>query len=359
MKVAYCTGFWCTNIGNGFFSLGVQHALCRVFGQENVTVVSDYQTYTDAVGKRLYPHKHQLEYISSLDVDLVVLAGPVLSRYFLRLWKEILLKLQARGVGYMLLSAGTMKLNEEEAAEIRDFFRQCPPRLFMSRETATYERFADVCPNACDGICFSFFAPEVNPAAGVLQQAPYIVMNFDKTDEPKVWIGEDPKGRADHTFTLTNGQTAHLRYPVLGRCIGLKTDRFTDALAYVMSLLPPPRRGDRLGDYRIVRTDHRFHPHYRSKIYRFDNSFVSDIPQPYLTLYANAALTLSDRVHACAATLAYGGSAMLFARTNRVGLLERVGAEDVCSRPVRLDMERLAREKESIIACLGRQTETM
>ena len=25
MKVAYCTGFWCMNIGNGFFSLGVEY----------------------------------------------------------------------------------------------------------------------------------------------------------------------------------------------------------------------------------------------------------------------------------------------------------------------------------------------
>ena len=27
IRVAYCTGFWCTNIGNGFFSLGVEHVL--------------------------------------------------------------------------------------------------------------------------------------------------------------------------------------------------------------------------------------------------------------------------------------------------------------------------------------------
>ena len=41
MKVAYCTGFWCTNIGNGFFSLGVEHVLKKILGAENVTVVSD------------------------------------------------------------------------------------------------------------------------------------------------------------------------------------------------------------------------------------------------------------------------------------------------------------------------------
>ena len=77
MKVAYCTGFWCTNIGNGFFSLGVEYVLKKILGAENVTVVSDYQTYTTSYGKRLYPHKNQLEYIAKLDVDYIVLAGPV------------------------------------------------------------------------------------------------------------------------------------------------------------------------------------------------------------------------------------------------------------------------------------------
>lgn len=94
MKVAYCTGFWCTNIGNGFFSLGVEYVLKKILGAENVTVVSDYQTYTTSYGKRLYPHKNQLEYIAKLDVDYIVLAGPVISKYFLPLWKDILLELK-------------------------------------------------------------------------------------------------------------------------------------------------------------------------------------------------------------------------------------------------------------------------
>lgn len=82
IKVAYCTGFWSTNIGNGFFSLGVEYALKKILGPKNVTVVSDYQTYTTGYGKRLYPDKNQLMYINSLEVDYVVLAGPVISKYF-------------------------------------------------------------------------------------------------------------------------------------------------------------------------------------------------------------------------------------------------------------------------------------
>lgn len=350
MKVAYCTGFWCTNVGNGFFSLGVEHVLRNVYGHENVTVVSDYQTYTNAIGKRLYPAKKQFEYIADLDVDMVVLAGPVLSRYFLLLWKEILLKLQARGVRYMLLSVGQMKLNEQQANEISAFFKQCPPYLLMSRERKTFDAFAEHCIHAYDGICFAFFAPEVNPKATIVSSTPYLVMNFDKIDEPKIWCGNTQK-KSDRSFIL-DGKEYHIKYPALYANQALKTDRFTDALVYAMSLLPPGHREDEVGDYRIIRTDHRFHPHYRGKIFRYNNSFVSDIPHPYLNLYANSVCTLSDRVHACAVTMAYGNSAMLFAKTNRVGLLERVGATEVCQSVVKLDLEQLAKEKQAVISCL-------
>lgn len=252
----------------------------------------------------------------------------------------------------MLLSAGIMKLNTQEANEIRAFFKQCPPYLLMSRERKTFDMFAEQCVNAYDGICFAFFTPEVNPKTSIMGNKPYMVMNFDKIDEPKLWCGNASNKKADRSFML-NDQEFHLKYPAFYADHALKTDRFTDALVYAMSLLPPGHRDDEVGGYKIIRTDHRFHPHYRGKIYRYNNSFVSDIPHPYLALYSNSTCTLSDRVHACAVTMAYGNSAMLFAKTNRVGLLERVGADEVCNSVVKLDLQRLAKEKEQIIARLN------
>lgn len=351
MKIAYCTGFWCTNIGNGFFSLGVLHVLKKVFGEENVTVVSDYQTYTNCVGKRLYPADNQLHYLEKLDVDIVVLAGPVLSRYFLRLWKDTLLKLRERGVRYMIVSAGMMKLNDQEEAEICTFFKECPPHLLMSRDRRTYDAFAEYAIHAYDGICFSFFAPEVNPKAPVRGEKPYLVLNFDKIDEPSIWKSGDRERKHDAVFIL-GGQKYCLRVPAFYRKNGLKTDRFTDSLVYALSLLPALRRADNVGDYAVIRTDHRFYPHFRNKIYRYHNSFVSDVPYPYMELYANAECTLSDRVHACAVTLAYGNSAMLFSGTERVGLLERVGASEICQKVTRIDLEQLEQEKQGVISCL-------
>ena len=160
IKVAYCTGFWCTNTGNGFFSLGVEYALKKILGENNVTVISDMQTYTTAYGKRIYPNKNQLDYISNVDVDYVVLAGPVISKFFLTLWKDILIKLEKRGIRYIILSAGMMKMTQETFKECNEFFEKHPPYIFVSRERATFDAFGCYADNAYDGICFAFFAPD-------------------------------------------------------------------------------------------------------------------------------------------------------------------------------------------------------
>ena len=345
MKVAYCTGFWCTNIGNGFFSMGVEHVLKKILGAENVTVVSDLQTYTTSYGKRLYVDKNQLDYISALDVDYIVLAGPVLSKYFLCLWQKILLRLKQRGIGYIIVSAGTMKLGESEYKKIKEFFRECPPYALSSRDKSVYEEFGALAKHAYNGICFSFFAPEYYSPAGLSPLSPYVVYNFDKINEPEIWVDDGKQKKFVRQFDY-NGCTYKVSCPRLLTALSAKTDRFTDALIYAASILPAKKRSNTLGSYHIIRTDHRFHPHFRNKIYRQANSFVADLPYGYLNLYANAEFTLSDRVHACAVTLAFGHSAMLFAKTARCGLLERIGAENICARPVRLDMSRLAEEKE-------------
>lgn len=347
-KVAYCTGFWCTNIGNGFFSLGVEYLLKKVLGEKQVTVVSDYQTYTTGYGKRLYPDKKQLEYIRYLDVDYVVLAGPVLSKYFLLLWKDILLELQRRGVGYILVSAGTMKLPDDAKQEIKEFFKECPPFILSSRDTSVYDEFGEYAIHAYDGICCSFFVSDLYSPSTMKDGGEYVVCNFDKLGEPKIWKDQGDGQPYSRQFIFEN-ETYDIAFPKIITRSMAKTDRFTDALIYAMSMLPAPSRADQIGKYKVIRTDQRFHPHYRRKIYRQNNSFCADIPYGYLNLYANSKLTLSDRVHACAATLAFGNSAMLMVNTNRLGLLGRVGANEITEHPVKLDMEYLNSEKQKMI----------
>lgn len=351
IKIAYCTGFWCTNIGNGFFSLGVEYVLKRILGSENVTVVSDFQTYTTSYGKRLYPDRYQLEYISKLDVDYIVLAGPVISKYFLDLWKGILIELNRKGIGYIILSAGMMKMTGDSTRECKEFFEKYPPYVFLSRDEKTYSEFGVYAKHSYNGICFSFFAPDFYSPCVIDKEQSYWALNFDKIQEPEICL-EYNENKKNVREIIYEGRKYYLKFPKIMTALSTKTDRFTDALIYVMSIFPQTKRADSIGDFKLIRTDHRFHPHFRNKIYSQNNSFCSDLPYGYLNIYANSKCTLSDRVHACAVTLAFGNSAMLFANTSRVGLLERVGAINISNEPVKINMEILQNEKNKMLKWL-------
>ena len=347
VRVAYSTGFWCTNVGNAFFSLGVDYVLKKILGDDNVTVVSDYQTYTSCYGKRLYPDKNQLEYISKLDVDYLVLAGPVLSKYFLTLWKNIIISLESRGVRLILLSAGMMKMTDDALEECKSFFEEHNPYVLCSRDHKTFETFGKYADYSYDGICFAFFTPDYYHPAPINEE--YLVINFDKIPEPKIWVDNT----IDENSFDFNGKQWHVKQTGFLSKIASKTDRFSDALIYAASILPQKKRDSVIDGYSVFRTDHRFHPHYRRKIYNQENSFCADIPYGYLELYSNSKITFSDRVHACAVTLAYGHSAMLFAKTNRVGLLDRVGAGEITEHPVSIDTSILNYEKQKMLSWLA------
>ena len=345
IKVACCAGFWCTNIGNAFFELGVIHVLENMLGKRNVTIVSDLQTYANGIGWRNYPIKNQLQYLSKLDVDYLVLMGPVISKYFLQLWESVLTELAHKGIGYILLSAGMMKMTDKSHADCKAFFEKNPPFALVSRDLETYMTFGQYALHAYNGICFSYFAPDYYAPCSLVTDSPYWTLNFDKIPEPYIQAG---RGKANNRAFNYKDEWYSVQTGGGIGAVSKKTDRFTDALIYVSSLFPQPKRPNQIGKYNVIRTDHRFYPHFRSKIYSRPRSFCADIPYGYLNLYANTDCTFSDRVHACAVTLAFGHSAMFFAATSRDGLLSRIGVKDIHSRPVCADMAYLNEEKRKM-----------
>ena len=59
--------------------------------------------------------------------------------------------------------------------------------------------------------------------------------------------------------------------------------------------------------------------------YAQPNSFVSYNPRSYLSVYKGCEFVVSDRVHACAAALAYGHPARLLDINDRMGIFARMG----------------------------------
>ena len=348
-KVAFIGGFWAPNIGNAFFNLGAEYVLKQVFGKDNVTMVFDQPAYITQWNRNKGNPPWAIDYWSHLNVDYVVLLGPVITRAFLNIWKPTLDCLKERGIKYMILSAGMMKYDENVIQEVKKYFIINPPFVMTTRDRDTYDEFKDCIEQIYDGICFSFFVPDCyKPISTDLR--PVMAVNFDKIDEPQIFIDEpQKKGNVEFDF---EGQHIGMKFGGVISKIGLKTDRFTDALVYMMSLLPREKRPTKIGKYTIIRTDHRFSPMFMRKVYRYDNSFCADIPHTYANIYAESELTLSDRVHACALTLAYGNAAYLFAKTGRSALLKRVGAEGIEDHPVRIDLEYLKEEKRRMVEWL-------
>lgn len=344
-KVAYIGGCWSTNIGNAFFNLGADYVLKQVFSERNVNMVMDQSAFTPGWKRKNGNIPWAVNYWQHLCVDYVVLLGPVISKYFLPIWKETLDKLKSRGIKYMLLSTGMMKCEEETVNEVKKYFKTNPPFVVTTRDRKTYDTFCDCITNIYDGICFAFFVPDYyTPFKTDFKKS--IALNFDKIDEPYIYLNKHGSHN-DVQFDF-DGHTFGIKYKRFSQ-IGLKTDRLSDALVYLFSPLPRGKRASKIGEYTILRPDHRYNPMFVRKAFRYGNSFCGDIPHTYANIYANADLTVSDRVHACALTLAYGNSAFLLAKTERSGLLDRVGAHEIMNHPVAIDLGRLKEEKEALI----------
>ena len=344
-KVAYIGGCWSTNVGNGFFNLGADYVLKQIFGNDNVNMVMDQSAFTPGWTRKKGNIPWAVNYWEHLNVDYIVLLGPILSEAFLAIWKPTLDVLKKRGIRYMILSAGMMKYDDAVISGIIDYFKKNPPYVMTTRDRATFETFKDYAPRVYDGVCFAFFVPDCYKPF-TTNFGDVMALNFDKIDEPYFYVDESDK-KMDAEFDF-EGHHYGMKFSGLAN-IGLKTDRFTDALIYAASPLPRTRRPDRIGSFTVIRPDHRYNPMFIRKVFRYPNSFCADIPHTYADIYANSKLTISDRVHACALTLAYGNSAYLLAKTGRSGLLARVGAEYVTERPVQIDMCYLTEEKEKLI----------
>ena len=187
-KVAYVGGYWETNVGNGFFNLGADYVLKQVFGEENVIMVFDQPAYITQWNTAKGNPPWAIDYLSHLDIDYMVLLGPVISRAFLNIWKETLIKLHKKGTKYMILSGGMMKYNQQVVEDCKEFFKEYPPYVLTTRDHETYETFKDCAINAYDGICFAYFTPDAyKPITTDIGKN--IVLNFDKTFEPKIRVG--------------------------------------------------------------------------------------------------------------------------------------------------------------------------
>ena len=341
--IAVVSGYWSTNIGNSFFQLGAEYVLRRAFPGARILLVADqpgyYNVRKESPENALIP----LEYIP---VDYLVILGPFLRPEYERIWGSTIEKLWARNVRIMVLSMGMMDYSAELVKRSRRWLAKLKLYVLITRDEETYRNFTDLAEYTFDGIDVAFFVSDLYTPMS-LEIGEYVVFNFDKIPEPciDIWDSADYAGKADYIFQFRD-KIWSARFPSLRTLLSRRSKifSFVEPLLWRRHLYP-----ERIGGMRIVRTNHRFNPLYLRSVYKGPNSFVSDIPWPYLDIYSQASCVFSNRVHACAAALAYGKPAMLFSSTPRAGLLQRAGADGITQRPTVVPGEQLQGEKKALL----------
>jgi len=343
-RIALVSGFWGQNIGNAFFNIGGRKILQTAFPDRRIEFIQDQPGYRTFNNQRKGNPKKDIGLLRYLDIDYIVLQGPMLTVNFRYLWEDVLRDLTSRNTRIILLSAALFRYTEEEIRINREFLSDYPPAIVVTRDSVTYEAIRDCSDRVYDGIDSAFFVPDVYQPFD-LHLEPYITVNFDRYPEPNIYVDTDESRRPSNV---------DLQFQALGQRWGVRSPRFQHALsrsgkwqAYVGALLDFRRLPKYVGGYLIVRPEHRSNPHVTWKIYKQPNALASDEPFTYFTIYSGSQLTLSDRVHACVVTLAFGKPAMLFSPTPRSALFSRLGLDGITRTPVTLDSEALEREKQA------------
>ncbi|MBW1804562.1 MAG: polysaccharide pyruvyl transferase family protein [Deltaproteobacteria bacterium] len=308
IRILYYGAGWPTNIGNAFIDLGAMAILREAAPDAQISFASEmprwfcnyrFQRFKPKGPGRFLPWNFfkanhglpkmdcALDIASVTQCDLVVFAGMAMCEEFSRINGKPILELTNRRIPVLLLGTGALTYTDKERELYADFLRRVKPIGFVSRDDQSYEMFSEVVPESLKGIDCAFFVPEAYQPFP-LEIPPYIVVTFDSMPEPSF----SPKGR------------------------------------------------------KLVRAHHAcWKPSLIDYQYN-DHTLISDIPQDYLALYANAEEVHSDRVHACIAALAYGRKAKLYHPTPRGSLFTTVGANGIRDALIQINRQLLKEKKE-------------
>ncbi|MCU1496124.1 MAG: hypothetical protein JWM47_77 [Acidimicrobiales bacterium] len=344
LTIGIASGYTSQNIGNAFFQLGGAAQVARaaqLAGREvRVTFVPDVPgNWTLRRKGNGSPPAHFDVLRHTEGLDLLVIQGPSLSWFVNDFWTDALADLRARGTQVALIGIAFYRFDQAEIDQARRFLDANPVLAISTRDSRSATLLREMVgekPVVHDGLDSGFWLPHAHtplPLAG----GPYLALTFDRFVEPRITADPDPERLIrmepdDRLARLAN-----------------RIARQGKAKAYAAALLDRSERPARIGDHTVIRPEHRSNPPMHWKAYGRPNGLMADEPYSYLSVYAAAELTVSDRVHACVAALAYGNRAVILNETPRGRLLDRVapaGTPDGLRRvdPHELDRERAAQE---------------
>ena len=289
-----CQGYETGNIGNDIYMANIDRCL-RLILPNTVNIVSKplirpflLRRSAKQIGKYAFSLNKIIDISAPkfLDVDLVVLSGPLISdrngNEFIRFMEY----LKYHSIPYAFLSAGSYRYSPDEVAYWTQILDQYPPIVFSSRDDFTYNAYAKYAKFSLKSVCTSLFSSINFPIAKV----------------------ESLVGCWDDNNLMSYSDV--LRW--------IHAEGYSDNFIY-RPIIDPFAIGNIL-KLKIVRSPVPC---------LLSNSFLD-----YLAYYSQTSLMISSRVHCCAPTLSYGGEAVLVNKTGRRALFDSAG---VNSRPLKAD----------------------
>ena len=256
-----------SNIGDTFVVIGLEfivkkvlkstiiHRACSPYGTVGYLTERSYYSLLRKVvplrirEKIVYKYTRGIsqafEYVQYIDkLKYIVLGGCILTQYYVKKDLRFLLKLRNRAK-ILMIGVGGENYTGYEIEEVKKFLSELRPYLIVTRDPYAYELYSEHAEFAYNGIDNAYFVSDafVPPRLNIR----YIILNFDHMREPDVPNPEN---------------------------------------------LP------------IIRI-HNTTKGIPRKWLRYSNFFVSDYPEDYLTLIANAEFIYTDRVHTAVVAIAY------------------------------------------------------
>ena len=331
-KIATVRGWWSTNIGNSLFQISAE-GIFKEIGSQVITV-PDAPGYMNV--KKGNPNNY-FEFMDLIDADYYCIHGPFFRKEFDKIYLENIKKLKRRGVKIIGLGVGAMHYDEKSIQYYNQWLKECDFDLVTTRDELTYDFLKGKVRNLYNGIDLGFLIKFYRPQPNFINDKKLICFNFDQIPEPKFY--EDKNG-----IILLDDKMYNFKKSLSNEPRG----KFKKIFPYIRPYFKKFEEVSMNG-YTIIRTDHRFNPYSRKKIYSDKNSFAMDTPEGYLLAYANSKLTLSNRVHANVATLSYGNPAMYFSDSKRAKLLDRLNLGEIYNKPMKLSSDILDLEKNNLV----------
>ncbi|MDB2589080.1 hypothetical protein N9Y33_04330 [Bacteroidia bacterium] len=302
--IVYVGGYWATNIGNAFYDFPIGIKLKEILGNR-LTFLSDLNVH---VWKNA---KNALEILDLIDAEMLLFSGPIFNVRF-GAYKSLLQSCARKGIEVGFISAGGNTYSHSEVTFVKKILKESSVRIrFLStRDEKCYEKYSSVAMKVYNGICFSAFLNDVYVPPKL--DSKHYAFAFSYRHEPNI--------------------------SVVGDRFYFSKKRFWQRFSATLN-------GDK-----IVRLNHYFFTPFSLLQFNRPNMFYSDMPFGYLTIYASAITTISDRVHACAATMAYGGKSIYTKGSNRSKdgrnlLFDRMKVKFNNSREMYYDMDYISNEK--------------